>query len=292
MHTKLPRKHRGEPAAAWIAPEARSALSWADKHTGCRPATQKITIERRADGSLEGGSAMAEKPYDRLDGVIWYDGKLVPWGDATLHVLSHGLHYASSVFEGERAYGGAIYKCTEHSERLEAIGATARLRDSLLGCRDRCSETAGAGKERPGRCLCAAGRVARFGDDGRLRTEQQDPSRHRHLAMAELFRPGATTEGHPTRSCGLSTAGPCNRAGARQGRWSLHDLHDLQAQGRAQRLCRCNDAGLAGTRGRMHRRQYLLHRGRQDPYSDRGLLPRRHYPAHVRSSWRRSAASR
>ena len=61
---------------------------------------------------------MAEKPYDRLDGVIWYDGKLVPWGDATLHVLSHGLHYASSVFEGERAYGGEVFKSREHSERL------------------------------------------------------------------------------------------------------------------------------------------------------------------------------
>ena len=62
---------------------------------------------------------MAEKPYDRLDGVIWYDGKLVPWQDANLHVLSHGLHYASCVFEGERAYGGKIFKCTEHSERLK-----------------------------------------------------------------------------------------------------------------------------------------------------------------------------
>src|SRR5258708_16837407 len=61
---------------------------------------------------------MADKPYDRLDGVIWYDGKLQPWGDATLHVCSHGLHYASAVFEGERAYGGQIFKSTEHSERL------------------------------------------------------------------------------------------------------------------------------------------------------------------------------
>ena len=46
-----------------------------------------------------------DNPYDRLDGVIWYDGKLVAWSEANLHVLSHGLHYASSVFEGERAYG-------------------------------------------------------------------------------------------------------------------------------------------------------------------------------------------
>jgi len=62
---------------------------------------------------------MAAQSYDRLEGVIWYDGKLVPWQDANLHVLSHGLHYASCVFEGERAYGGQIFKCTEHSERLK-----------------------------------------------------------------------------------------------------------------------------------------------------------------------------
>jgi branched-chain amino acid aminotransferase len=57
-------------------------------------------------------------PFDQREGIIWYDGKLVPWSDATLHVLSHGLHYASAVFEGERAYGGEIFKITEHSERL------------------------------------------------------------------------------------------------------------------------------------------------------------------------------
>lgn len=63
-------------------------------------------------------------PFDQLDGVIWYDGKLVPWADAKLHVLSHGLHYASAVFEGERAYGGEIFKCTEHSERLKRSANT------------------------------------------------------------------------------------------------------------------------------------------------------------------------
>lgn len=58
-------------------------------------------------------------PFDDRDGKIWYDGKLVPWRDAKLHVLSHGLHYASSVFEGIRAYGGKIFKLREHTERLE-----------------------------------------------------------------------------------------------------------------------------------------------------------------------------
>jgi branched-chain amino acid aminotransferase len=59
-----------------------------------------------------------DMPFDQRDGFIWYDGGLVPWRDATLHVLSHGLHYASCVFEGERAYGGEIFRSTAHSERL------------------------------------------------------------------------------------------------------------------------------------------------------------------------------
>ncbi len=52
------------------------------------------------------------------DGQIWYDGALVPWRDVQLHVLSHGLHYASCVFEGERVYGGSVFKLTEHTQRL------------------------------------------------------------------------------------------------------------------------------------------------------------------------------
>jgi len=61
---------------------------------------------------------MAATPFDQRDGWIWYDGQLVPWKDAKVHILTHALHYASSVFEGERAYGGEIFKSTEHSERL------------------------------------------------------------------------------------------------------------------------------------------------------------------------------
>ncbi len=57
-------------------------------------------------------------PYHDRDGFIWLDGKLVPWREANLHVLSHALHYASAVFEGERAYGGEIFKLSEHTQRL------------------------------------------------------------------------------------------------------------------------------------------------------------------------------
>ncbi len=61
---------------------------------------------------------MESVPFDNRDGLIWFNGELVPWRNAKLHVLSHALHYASSVFEGERSYAGKIFKLTEHTERL------------------------------------------------------------------------------------------------------------------------------------------------------------------------------
>ncbi|WP_119269804.1 branched-chain amino acid aminotransferase [Taklimakanibacter deserti] len=61
---------------------------------------------------------MSIVPFDQREGVIWMNGEFVPWKDAKVHVLSHGLHYGSGVFEGERAYGGEIFKLTEHTQRL------------------------------------------------------------------------------------------------------------------------------------------------------------------------------
>ena len=57
-------------------------------------------------------------PYDKRSGKIWYNGELVDWTDVKVHVLSHGLHYASCVFEGERVYDGSIFKLEEHTSRL------------------------------------------------------------------------------------------------------------------------------------------------------------------------------
>jgi branched-chain amino acid aminotransferase len=77
---------------------------------------------READGALslppQEHSGMATIPFDQRDGWIWFNGEIVPWKEARVHVLTHGLHYGSSVFEGERAYGGEIFKSTEHSVRL------------------------------------------------------------------------------------------------------------------------------------------------------------------------------
>ena len=61
---------------------------------------------------------MAASNFADRDGKIWYNGEIVDWRDAQVHVLTHGLHYASSVFEGERMYNGEIFKLREHTERL------------------------------------------------------------------------------------------------------------------------------------------------------------------------------
>jgi branched-chain amino acid aminotransferase len=62
-------------------------------------------------------------PFDQMEGLIWFDGKLIAGPEAKIHVLTHGLHYASTVFEGERAYRGVIFKTKEHSERLKHSAA-------------------------------------------------------------------------------------------------------------------------------------------------------------------------
>lgn len=88
---------------------------------------------------------MAFVPFDDRDGWIWHDGEFVPWRDARTHVLTHALHYGTSVFEGERMYGGEIFKLTEHSERLHR---SAQLLDFEIpfsvaeidqACKDTCA---------------------------------------------------------------------------------------------------------------------------------------------------------
>ena len=72
---------------------------------------------------------MAGVPFDRMTGKIWINGAFVDWSDAQIHVLTHGLHYASCVFEGERAYNGEIFKLSEHTQRLHD---SARMLDFTI----------------------------------------------------------------------------------------------------------------------------------------------------------------
>jgi branched-chain amino acid aminotransferase len=87
-------------------------------------------------------SGIPTTPFDEREGDIWFDGEFVPWRSAKVHVLTHGLHYASCVFEGERAYAGRIFKLKEHTDRLMYSAQTLGFRvpfgvDELKrACRD------------------------------------------------------------------------------------------------------------------------------------------------------------
>jgi len=87
-------------------------------------------------------------PYHDRDGFIWMDGQLVPWREANIHILTHALHYGSAVFEGERAYGGEIFKLTEHSERLveSARILEFEITQSVAEIDQACRETIAANK--------------------------------------------------------------------------------------------------------------------------------------------------
>ena len=110
---------RRRAAAAVAAPT--EPANWAIRRLrerGAGEATRTGPVEARLRSREETRAWPTLAPYHDRDGFIWFDGKLVPWREANLHVLSHGLHYASAVFEGERAYGGEIFELTQHSQRL------------------------------------------------------------------------------------------------------------------------------------------------------------------------------
>ncbi len=95
---------------------------------------------------------MAIIPFDQRDGWIWFNGEIVPWKDAKVHVLTHGLHYGSCVFEGERAYDGVIFKSREHSMRLhksaELMDFTIPYSvDELNAAKDKVVELNGGGDQ-------------------------------------------------------------------------------------------------------------------------------------------------
>src|SRR5437867_12694202 len=103
----------------YSAPSVQSGRLLRYKVPRCEPGS-------RRDGDLGNHippprrTAMARPtpPFDDRDGFIWYDGGLVPWREAKLHVLTHGLHYASCVFEGERVYNGKVFRLEDHNRRL------------------------------------------------------------------------------------------------------------------------------------------------------------------------------
>ena len=218
---------------------------------------------------------MSALPFDQRDGFIWMNGNLVSWKEAKLHVLSHGLHYASCVFEGERAYGGRIFKSAEHSERFKTsaelldfeipysvteLDKAKRLvvdKNNLPNCYVR--PIAWRGSEMmavaaPNSTINVA--IAVWDWPSMFDIEQK--MQGIRLDIADYRRPDPTTA--PARA--------------------IYDLHHLETPRRAARLCRRDDVRLAGAGRRMHRRQYFLYCEGRDPHADRRLLSRRDHAAH------------
>ena len=219
---------------------------------------------------------MASVSFDKLDGFIWMNGEFVNWADAKVHVLTHGLHYASAVFEGERAYGGEIFKLTEHTERLHESArilgfkipySVAELDDAAANCSKAglqgrlCAPDRWRGSEQMGvsaqnnriNCAIAIWQWPSYFDPAQK-------LKGIRLDIAEYRRRTARTAPSKSKAAGLQ-----------------HDLHHLQACGGSEGLCRRADVRLARPDRRGDRRQRVLRQGRQDPHAEARLLPRRHH---------------
>jgi branched-chain amino acid aminotransferase len=138
---------------------------------------------------------MSLTPFDDRDGWIWLNGRFVPWRDAKIHVLTHGMHYASCVFEGERMYDGEIFKLREHTERLFKSAAILdfAIPYSVAEIDAACIATCERNGLRDGYVRPLAWRG--LGDDRRVGPEHPHQRRRRRLGVAELLRPRAEEEG-------------------------------------------------------------------------------------------------
>ena len=164
-----------------------------------------------------------------------------------------------AVFEGERAYGGEIFKSTEHSERLQKSAADPRLRDPLHRGGDRRREAPRAAEERPAGRLSAPGRLARLGDDGRLGSANKI-----HLAIAawewpSYFDPAQKMKGIRIDMAEYRRPDPATAPSAAKAAGLYMICTISKHRGGAEGLCRRADARLAGPCRGMHRRQRVLH---------------------------------
>ena len=221
---------------------------------------------------------MASVPFDQLDGFIWMNGEFVKWADAKIHVLTHGLHYASAVFEGERAYGGEIFKLTEHTERLHESARILgfKIPYSVAEIDDACR----ALLKKQGFADAYVRPIAWRGSE-QMGVSAQNNRINCAIAIWQwpsYFDPAQKLKGIRLDIAEYRRPDPRTAPSQRQGGRPLHDLHAVQACGRSQGLCRRDDARLARPGRRSDRRQHLLRQGRRDPHAGPGLLPGRHHP--------------
>ena len=184
---------------------------------------------------------MSVPPFDQRDGFIWYNGALVPWRDAKLHVLSHGLHYGSCVFEGERAYNGKIFKSREHSERFKRSAEILDFEipfslDALDAAKDATLKANGL--------LNSYVRPVAWRGSEMMAVAAQNSTINVAIAVWDwpsMFDIATKMKGIRARHRRISPPRSADRAVDGEGRGPLHDLHDLEASRRTPRLRRRAD---------------------------------------------------
>ena len=208
---------------------------------------------------------MSILPFDAREGAIWLDGALVPWREAKLHVLSHGLHYGGAVFEGERAYGGRIFKSREHAERFRG---SAELLDfeipysveALMAAKEAVVEASGGGDLyvrpvawRGSEMMAVAAReasvhvaIAAWPWPSMFDVEQK--MRGIRIDMADYRRPDPLTAPSASKAAGLYMI--CTVSKHRAERRGYADALMLDWQGR---VAECTGANIVFTRdGALH----------------------------------------
>ena len=225
-------------------------------------------------------------PYDDRDGHIWLNGEMVAWREAKVHVLTHGLHYGSCVFEGERAYDGRIFKSTEHSQRLIDSGRILGFEVPYTVAELDAAKAAVVAKM--GFKDCYVRPVAWRGSEQMGVSAQQSRI---NVAIAVWEWGAYYSDLRLTRAIYDRPAPNTAPVHAKAAGLYMICTH-LQARRRGQGLRRRADARLSRLPRRDHRRQPVPGHQRRAPHPDARLLPQRHHPAHRDRPRARSAASR
>jgi len=215
--------------------------------------------------------ATATVPYDQRDGFIWFNGKLIPWGDAQLHVLTHGLHYASAVFEGMRAYDGEIFKLSEHSQRLHK---SAKILDFDIPYSVAELDKAAREVVRANKLTDAYVRPIAWRGSEQMGVSAQQTNTNVAIAAwdwGSYFDPAARAKGLRLKFAEFRRPDP-KTAPTMSKATGLYMICTIEKH-RAEREG-YNDALM------LDRRQHLLRQRRRAAHADAGLLPRRHHAAH------------
>ena len=156
----------------------------------CKPKTRwkPNQLVTRTEDNRDGHA----QTFDDRDGWIWLDGRMVEWRDAKVHILTHALHYASAVFEGERAYGGRVFKSAEHSDRLKDFRPAFSISRSRWTVLTRSMRPKAEVLRRNGFTFDAYLRPVAWRGSEMMGVTAQHNTIHlgnRRLGLAELFRP-------------------------------------------------------------------------------------------------------